>query len=109
MSHIKIISNNKLLEQKVIDQIKKVYDPEIPLNVLDLGLIYQIDVLGNDVYVLMTLTNPGCPVGGSIMDSIKRSIECLEEVEEIEVELTFSPPYTVEMLSEAGKLELGLL
>jgi metal-sulfur cluster biosynthetic enzyme len=109
MSHIIIISDDKTLEQLVIDQIKKVYDPEIPIDVYELGLIYQVEVMCNDVYVLMTLTNPGCPSGASILNTVKRAIGALEQVNDVEVELTFSPPYSFEMMSEAGKLELGLL
>jgi metal-sulfur cluster biosynthetic enzyme len=109
MDNIIIISDDKALEELVIAQIKKVYDPEIPIDVLELGLIYQIEVMCNDVYVIMTLTNPGCPSGASIMDSIKRAISMLEDVNQVDVELTFSPPYSVDIMSEAGKLELGLL
>lgn len=109
MERVKIISDDKELENLVIQQIKNVYDPEIPIDVFELGLIYQIEVICNDVFVLMTLTNPGCPSGASILNTVKRAIRELDEVNEVEVELTFTPPYSFDMISEAGKLELGLL
>lgn len=109
MERVKIISDDKELENLVIRQIKNVYDPEIPIDVFELGLIYQIEVICNDVFVLMTLTNPGCPSGASILNTVKRAIHELDEVNEVEVELTFTPPYSFDMISEAGKLELGLL
>lgn len=104
-----IISDDKVLEEQVIGQIKKVFDPEIPLNVFDLGLIYQVEVICKDIFVLMTLTNPGCPSGAAILHTVKRAISDLEQVNDVQVELTFDPPYSMDMMSEAGKLELGLL
>lgn len=106
---VTIISDNETLEELVIGQIKKVYDPEIPLDVLELGLIYKVEIVGDSVFVLMTLTNPGCPSGAAIVDTVKRAISDLDEVSTVEVELTFDPAYTFEMMSEAGKLELGFL
>lgn len=106
---LSIHSDNKIIEELVIGQIKKVYDPEIPLDVLELGLIYKVDITEKSVSVLMTLTNPGCPSGAAIVGTVKKAISDLAEVENVEVELTFDPAYTFEMMSDAGKLELGFL
>lgn len=109
MSHATIKSDDSALEAQVIAQIKKVHDPEIPLDVLELGLIYNVEILDKAVSVLMTLTNPGCPSGAAIVQTVERAISDLDEVKGVEVELTFDPPYTFDMMSEAGKLELGFL
>lgn len=109
MSYATIKSDDSTLEELVINQIKKVYDPEIPLDVLELGLIYNVEITDKTVSVLMTLTNPGCPSGAAIVQTVERAISDLDEVKGVEVELTFDPPYTFEMMSEAGKLELGFL
>lgn len=98
------------LREKVIDAIKRVYDPEIPVDVYELGLIYEIDILPvNNVHVVMTLTSPSCPSAETIPGEVKEVISALEEVNSVEVELVFDPPYTMEMMSEAAKLELGFL
>lgn len=109
MSHATIKSDDSALEVRVIEQIKKVYDPEIPLDVLELGLIYNVEIHDKAVSVLMTLTNPGCPSGAAIVQTVERAISDIDEVKGVEVELTFDPPYTFDMMSEAGKLELGFL
>lgn len=98
------------LKNKVLDQIKLVYDPEIPVNVFEMGLIYDVNVFGmNNVHVLMTLTTPSCPSAQSIPSEVESRIKELEEVNEVSVEITFDPPYSTEMMSEAAKLELGFL
>ena len=90
--------------------IKKVYDPEIPVDVLELGLIYDIKVFPvNNVYVLMTLTSPSCPSAGTIPGEIEQRIREVEGVNDVSVELTFDPPYSTEMMSEEAKLELGFM
>ena len=105
-----ITTDDELLKDKVVGAIKKVYDPEIPVDVYELGLIYEINVYPiNNVYVLMTLTSPSCPSAEFIPEEIKRQIQNVEGVNEVEVELTFEPPYTMEMMSEEAKLELGFL
>ncbi|MEK6480965.1 iron-sulfur cluster assembly protein [Catalinimonas sp. 4WD22] len=109
MAYAKVLSDDKALESLVVGQLKKVFDPEIPLDVLELGLIYHVEIVIKKVSVLMTLTNPACPSGAAIMQTVERAINDLEEVESVNVELTFDPPYTFEMISEAGKLELGFL
>ena len=87
------------------------YDPEIPLNIYDLGLIYRIDV--NDetgaVVIRMTLTAPGCPVAGQIIADVQARVENIDEVPRADVELVWDPPWTREMMSEAAQLELGLM
>ena len=98
------------LRDKVLDAIKRVYDPEIPVDVYELGLIYEINVYPvNNVYVLMTLTSPACPSAEQIPGEVERNIREIEGVNDVKVELTFDPPYTQDMMSEAAKLELGFL
>ena len=98
------------LKEKVISAIKDVYDPEIPVDVYELGLIYEISVYPvNNVYVLMTLTSPNCPAAESIPSEVKSNIESIEGINSVEVELTFDPPFSQDMMSEVAKLELGFL
>ena len=99
------------LETKIIEAIKTVYDPEIPVNVYDLGLIYEIDVDEDKhkVRVLMTLTAPNCPVADSLVQEVHDSVAAIDGIEDVEVNLTFDPPWTRDMLSEEAMLELGLL
>lgn len=98
------------LRDKVLDALKTVYDPEIPVDVYELGLIYEISIHPvNNVFVLMTLTSPNCPAAESIPSEVKHSIEKIEGVNDVNVEVTFDPPYTQDMMSEAAKLELGFL
>jgi FeS assembly SUF system protein len=100
----------KAIEEKVIEALRLVYDPEIPVNVYDLGLIYAIDVEPDDrVQVKMTLTAPGCPVAGSIVAEVERRVEDIDEVRSATVELVWDPPWSKEKMSEAALLELGLL
>lgn len=98
------------LREKVIAAIKTVYDPEIPVDVFELGLIYEINVYPvNNVYVLMTLTSPSCPSAEVIPGEVEQRIKEIEGINDVKVELTFDPPYTQEMMSEAAKLELGFM
>lgn len=98
------------LNEKVIQALKSVYDPEIPVDVFELGLIYEINVYPvNNVYVLMTLTSPSCPSAEVIPGEVEQKIKAIEGINDVKVELTFDPPYTQEMMSEAAKLELGFL
>lgn len=98
------------LKQKVIDAIKTVYDPEIPVDVYELGLIYEIGILPmSNVYILMTLTSPSCPSAEEIPGEIEMQVRNIPEVNDVQVELTFEPPFTTEMMSEEAKLELGFL
>ncbi len=98
------------MREQIIQAIKKVFDPEIPVDVYELGLIYDITILpANDVHVLMTLTSPACPSAEEIPDEIKQKILEIEEIGEVDVELTFVPPYTADMMSEEARLELGFM
>ncbi|WP_288372731.1 iron-sulfur cluster assembly protein [uncultured Algoriphagus sp.] len=97
-------------KEKVIQAIKQVYDPEIPVDVYELGLIYEITVYPvNNVYVLMTLTSPNCPSAEFIPSEVKNKIQQIQGINNVEVEVTFDPPYSQDMMSEAAKLELGFL
>lgn len=103
-------SNNVALEMKVIEKIKEVYDPEIPVDVYELGLIYEVNILPmNNVQVLMTLTSPSCPSAEVIPGEIELKIREIEEVNDVQIDLTFDPPYHQDMMSEAAKLELGFM
>lgn len=98
------------LKEKVIEAIKKVYDPEIPVDVYELGLIYDIKIFPiNNVYVLMTLTSPSCPSAESIPVEMETEIRAIDGVNDVSIELTFDPPYSTEMMSEVAKLELGFM
>lgn len=98
------------LRDKVVSAIKSVYDPEIPVDVYELGLIYEISIYPvNNVYILMTLTSPNCPAAESIPAEVEQRVKEIEEVNEVQLELTFDPPFTQDMMSEAAKLELGFL
>lgn len=98
------------LRDKVIEAIKTVYDPEIPVNIFDLGLIYDIKIFPvNNVNIIMTLTSPSCPSAGEIPGSVETVVRAIEGVNDVIVDLTFDPPYHQDMMSEAAKLELGFL
>lgn len=98
------------LRKKVIEQLYTVEDPEIPVNIYDLGLIYDITIKeGNVVFITMTLTAPACPVAGQIVMEVQQKVSALEEVSEAHVDLTFEPPWTMDMMTEEAKLELDFL
>jgi FeS assembly SUF system protein len=98
------------LRDKVIEALKMVYDPEIPVDVYELGLIYEINIFPvNNVYVQMTLTSPSCPSAEAIPSEVEQRVKAIEGVNDVKVELTFDPPYSQDMMSEAAKLELGFL
>ncbi len=96
------------LKEKVIEEIKKIYDPEIPVNIYELGLIYDINVDGKNIGVKMTLTTPNCPVAESLPKEVKDGIMQLEEVNKVDLDLVWEPPWDKSMMSEAAKLELNL-
>ncbi len=89
-------------KEEVIDVLKTVYDPEIPINIIDLGLIYGVEMKGDHVHIKMTLTTPGCPMGGVIAEDVKRKVEAMEGIREAEVELVWDPPWTPDRISEAA-------
>ena len=96
------------LKEKVITEIKKIYDPEIPVNIYELGLIYDVSVKEKTVKVKMTLTTPNCPVAESLPKEVKDSIMDIKEVNKVDLDLVWEPPWDKSMMSEAAKLELNL-
>ena len=97
------------LKDKVIAEIKKIYDPEIPVNIYELGLIYNINIdNSNNVKIDMTLTTPNCPVAESLPNEVKNSIKEIKEVKDVDLKLVWEPPWDKSMMSEAAKLELNL-
>ena len=101
--------HRKLLHGKVIAALQQIYDPEIPVNIYELGLIYDIAVGDDDsIKVKMTLTAPACPVAGSLPGEVERKIETIPEVKSADVELVWDPPWTRDRMSEAAQLDLGL-
>lgn len=98
------------LKDKVLAALKTVYDPEIPVDIYELGLIYEINVYPvNNVYIQMTLTSPSCPSAEVIPGEVQQKIKAIEGVNDVKVDLTFDPPYSQDMMSEAAKLELGFM
>ena len=97
------------LKEKIIREIKKIYDPEIPVNIYDLGLIYDVKVdEKNNVDVKMTLTTPNCPVAESLPMEVENTVKEVKEVNKVTLELVWDPPWDKSMITEAGKLELNL-
>lgn len=99
------------LEERIVDALRTVFDPEIPVNIYDLGLIYAIDVDAEQgkAKVDMTLTAPGCPVAQTFPDTVKNAVEMVDGINEATVELVWEPPWTRDRMSEAARLELGML
>ncbi|HRN79539.1 MAG TPA: iron-sulfur cluster assembly protein [Ferruginibacter sp.] len=97
------------LRDKVEAALHEVYDPEIPVNIWELGLVYELKIDGNVVWITMTLTAPACPVAGDIIRDVQDKVNKIEEVEEVHVQLTFDPPWTKDMMSEEARLELGFM
>ena len=98
------------LKEKIITEIKKIYDPEIPVNIYELGLIYKIEVneQNKKVIVEMTLTSPNCPVAESLPNSVKENILKIDGINDVDLKLVWDPPWTKEKMSEAARLELNL-
>ena len=97
------------LKKKIIEEVKKIYDPEIPVNIYELGLIYKIEVLeANKINIEMTLTSPNCPVAESLPNEVKNNIMKIEDVSDVELKLVWDPPWSKDKMSEAAKLELNL-
>ncbi len=100
----------KALIEKVVAVLRTIYDPELPVNIYDLGLIYNVQINpDNHVHISMTLTAPACPVAGSLPPEVERRVETVEEVRSCDVELVWEPPWSKASMSEAALLELGLL
>ena len=104
----KNVSKNLITEEEIIKCIKTVMDPEIPVNLYDLGLIYSIKILNNNVSIEMTLTNPNCPVAGQMPENVGKSIETLSGIKSIEVKLVWSPSWNKDLMSEDAKLALDI-
>lgn len=104
-------TNNYLaLQTELVQELKQIFDPEIPVNIYDLGLIYNIEADDqNNITITMTLTAPGCPIADQIVNEVQTRIAGLEGVRQAEVNLTFDPPWHKDLMSEEAKLELGLL
>ena len=96
------------IKNKIIDEIKKIYDPELPVNIYELGLIYDIKVNGRKAEIKMTLTTPNCPVAESLPKEVEDSVKGIEGVKDTKLELVWEPPWDKSMMSEAAKLELNL-
>lgn len=102
--------NTEELGDKIVRVLKTIYDPEIPVDIYELGLIYDVMVnTDRDVKILMTLTTPNCPVAESLPLEVEERVKSLDLVKDCEVEITFDPPWTQELMSEEAKLELGML
>lgn len=105
-----IITKNTELAQKVIDVMKTCYDPEIPVDIWELGLIYEIDLNDeNELKVKMTLTSPSCPVAESLPMEVEQKLRDIEGIKSAKIELTFEPPWEKEMMSEVAQVELGFM
>jgi len=103
-------TQKKDLGEKIVEVLKTIYDPEIPVDIYELGLIYDVFVNeDNDIKILMTLTSPNCPVAETLPIEVEEKIRTLEEVNSAEVEITFDPPWNQDLMSEEAKLELGFL
>ena len=102
--------NTQDLGEKIVKELKSIFDPAIPVDIYELGLIYDVFVNeDNEVKILMTLTSPNCPVAESLPQEVEEKIRSIDEVKTAEVEITFDPPWTKDLMSEEAKLELGFL
>ena len=96
------------IKNKIIEEIKKIYDPELPVNIYELGLIYDIKVIGRMAEIKMTLTTPNCPVAESLPKEVKEGAMQVEGIDDVNLELVWDPPWNKDMMSDAAKLELNL-
>ena len=96
------------IKDKIINEIRKIYDPELPVNIYELGLIYDIQVTGNKAEIKMTLTSPNCPVAESLPEEVKEGAMQVEGINQVDIQLVWDPPWTKDMMSDAAKLELNL-
>ena len=102
-------SPDKTLDEKISDQLRQVYDPEIPVNIFEMGLIYGVDVEGSKAHVRMTLTSPNCPAAQELPLDVKNKVEELTEIETAEVDIVWDPPWDPDMMTDEAKLELGMI
>lgn len=104
------MKSTEVIKEEIIASLKTIYDPELPVNIWDLGLIYNIDITSDyQVILTMTLTSPNCPVAESLPSTIKSKLEQTEELKSVDIKITFNPPWSMDKLSEEAKLELGFL
>jgi FeS assembly SUF system protein len=104
------MKNIEVIKEEIIASLKTIFDPELPVNIWDLGLIYNIDITSDyQATITMTLTSPNCPVAESLPITIKSKLEQIEELKSVYIKITFNPPWSMDKLSEEAKLELGFL
>lgn len=109
MTDTNLIPEIKSLRDRIIDVLKSCYDPEIPVDIWELGLIYEININeGNDVHIMMTLTSPACPVAETLPPDVEQKVRDIPDVNTAKVEITFNPPWEKDMMSEEARLELGM-
>jgi FeS assembly SUF system protein len=102
-------TEHEQLHDRIVSVLHSVYDPEIPVDIYELGLIYDVDISdGGEVLVTMTLTSPGCPVAGTLPGEVEEKVASVQGVQTAKVELTWDPPWSIDMMSEAARLELGM-
>src|SRR6056297_2118819 len=110
MSDINTAADSEELGEKIVKVLKTIYDPEIPVDIYELGLIYAVLVNeDNEVKILMTLTSPDCPVAETLPVEVEEKVKSLNAIKDAEVEITFDPPWTQDLMSDEAKLELGML
>lgn len=110
MSDINTAPDSEALGEKIVKVLKTIYDPEIPVDIYELGLIYDVLVNeDNEVKILMTLTSPNCPVAETLPVEVEEKVKSLNAIKDAEVEITFDPPWTQDLMSDEAKLELGML
>ena len=105
-----VITTKMEFEKKVLDVLKTIFDPEIPVNIFDLGLVYEVNIAEDfEVEIVMTLTAPNCPVAESMPNEVHEKVKAIEGVKDVHVEMTFEPPWDKDMMSEEAQLDLGFL
>jgi len=105
-----MIMDTEALKQKIIETLQTIYDPEIPVNIYEMGLIYEVEILPiNNVQIVMTLTTPSCPSAQSLPIEVDQKVRTIEGVNDVHVAVTWNPPWDKSMMSEAAQLELGML
>jgi FeS assembly SUF system protein len=103
------MKDREILKDKIINVLKTVYDPEIPVNIYDLGLIYNIEIEDKNLRITMTLTSPNCPMAEQMIDEMKTNLGYIKEIDKVDIDITFEPAWNPDSLSDEVKLQLGLL
>ena len=105
-----LVQKKNIITDEIINKLRTVFDPEIPVDIYELGLVYEIKIEDNlDVTILMTLTSPNCPVAESLPIEVEEKVRLVKDVKEVNIELTFEPPWSQDMMSDEAKLDLGFL